>query len=214
MATITKELIQSIIDTINASPKKDYLAIRSIVNPKLNVNDDIPIEYIGVMFKIRHAMYNPADTAIKGKETEVRDRLTLFRDCGKKTVKWLEFSAHDKRRKDIIDHENGISWDVKTTVSGGDFLYSKTSDNFDHVVNCYRRRKEYINYKNDEYGIDIFCPWDVFFDYLIAYNPEKGLSTWFRTNGKKVGETCETVFQMQVVRTSKKKVAYLQAFDW
>lgn len=210
---LTRENIEEIRNAVIGIPAHNYIEVRKAVNALLNVNDEIPIEYIGIMFKIRHLMYNPADTAIKGKETEVKDRLTLWRDSGKKYIKWLEFSAHDRRRKDIVDTDNGISWDVKTTVAGGDFLYSKTSKDFYHVVNCYRQRKEWINYKNTEYGIDIMCPWSVFFDYLIAYNPAKGLETWFNTKKSRYnGETKETVFQMQVVRTSKKKLAYLKAF--
>ena len=213
MAKLTGTHIRYIVDGIKMYGLKDYEEVREFVNKVVEPWDEIPSEYWKVMLKVRHLMYNPADTAIKGKETEVVERLQLWRDMGKKYARWAEFSAHDRRRKDIVDTDNGVSWDVKTTMSGGDFLYSRSSSDFNQVVKAYRRRKELIHFISKEYSIDIFTTWGEFFDFLIAYNPEKGLSTWFKTSPAYNGETCENVFKMQVIRTSKKKVAYLQSWE-
>jgi len=210
---LTLEKLRDIIGQVNNSKNRDFKALRIIVNSQIAPDDEIPVEAWGTMLKLRHLLYNPADSAIYGKETEVRDRLRLLRSEGKQFVKWREFSAHDRRRADIISHETGRHWDVKTTVSGGNFLYSKTTSDFEKVVQAYSRRTEWINYKNEEYGIDIFCSWKDFFDYLRGYN-DKGLSTWFFTKPSVslYGEITEYVFKMQVVRTSQKKLNYLRNY--
>lgn len=209
---ITESIVTEIIAELKAEKGLDCYKVRQIVNSKVAIGDTIPVKLWPVMFKLRHRMYNPADTGITGKETEVRDRLTLWRDCGVAETTWKEFSAHAADNADITDPDNGEQWDIKTTVSGGDFLTSDFAHTPDEIITEYRNRSDFVCYKNTEYQFSIYCKWHELLSYLESYN-EKGLATWLRTDKVRYNpSTGKYVLCMQVVKTSGKKLAYLRAW--
>lgn len=166
---------------------------------------------VEIVFIIRSGLYKKAtDKGWKGSESEVRERLNLWKQSGESFTTWGEFSIHKANRVDIPAKYAGFDIEEKTGVAGADIMRSKLPS-FKRTIANYKRRKELIHFHNKEYGFDILTTWEKFFDYLEKYN-DKGLSTWFDfTPHKKTAGGLYT-FKMQVIRTSKAKIKYLRDF--
>ena len=178
----------------------------------VSANTFVFVDAWDVMFRVRKALYNPADYGMIGKLAEVADRLELYRMNGQTKTTWSEFSAHSNGKHDITDKVEGYHIEKKTSV--GDWLHSKTASDFDRMIAEYSRKNERIrwDYSKPEKGIDIHFEytWAEFFDILSGYN-DKGLRTWFKNT--LVCSGCGYCLQMQEIQTSKKKIAYLMQYN-
>lgn len=215
MKTIDKATIKTIVREIKLSAH-NYDDVRNIVNPRIKLCDLIPAEYAEVMLKVTRLMYKPTDKGRKGKHDEAIDHVYNMIDCnGAEFIPFREFFAHKHDKTDLYDPSVKTSFEKKTGT--GDWLYCE-EDDFDTCIKKYRRKKTLIrwDYVREDKGINIHIEtsYKKFFDFLIAYNPEKGLSTWFvkssRTHGEGLNE--EYIWKMQEIYTSKKKIAYLHSW--
>ena len=214
MKTIDKKLMQEIINEVTNAPHK-YTSARAILNDRLNLCDLVPAKYADAMLRIVRKMYNPADKGANGKFAETCDRIDLFKLNGAEFIPVREFFAHKHGQTDIYDQLERLGYEKKTGT--GDWLYCE-EDDFDACIAMYRRKRTLIrwDYERADKGINIHieCSYREFFDYLAAYNPEKGLATWFVKSSRTRGEGLNTqhIWKMQEIMTSKKKVAYLNAW--
>lgn len=215
MKTIDKNTMKTIVKEIKLTAH-NHEDVRSIVNSRINLCDLIPAELADVTLKIVKLMYKPTDKGRNGKHEEAIDHVYNLIDCnGAEAVPFREFFAHKHGKTDLFDRSVKKSFEKKTGT--GDWLYCE-EDDFDACIAMYRRKKTLIrwDYVREDKGIDIHIEtsYKKFFEYLIAYNPEKGLSTWFvkssRTHGDGLNE--EYIWKMQEIYTSKKKIAYLNSW--
>lgn len=180
---------------------------RILTDNGIESNTMVDVSAWSLMFTIRAGLYKTDDTGAHGSKSEVNERLKDFQSQGKDCIPWSEFSKHSANRKDR--RNNGYNIEEKTGVAGADMLRCEVND-FDKAIRNYKRRKELIHFHNEKYGFDILTTWSRFFELLEQYN-DKGLQTWFNVNGVKRNPSAKYyIFQMQVIRTSKKKIAYLQ----
>lgn len=201
----------------NISPKpldKSLQAIRWYIltnDYAWNQLTHIERDAVDIVFLIRHCLYKQeTDKGWRGSESEVRERLNLWKQSDERFTTWSEFSIHKASRVDIPAKYAGFDIEEKTGVAGADIMRGKLPS-FKRTVANYKRRKELIHFHNKEYGFDILTTWAKFFDYLEVYN-DKGLATWFDfTPHKKTAGGLYT-FKMQVIRTSKAKIEYLKNF--
>lgn len=210
---ITKEVLKAIVTDIkHCDADLDYMKVRSIVNPRINLNDFIPAEYATLTLNIVRRMYNPKDFGWKGKHEESKDRVYNMIDCNNaELIVFREFFAHEHKDTDIYDKSIHTGFEKKTSV--GNWLYYP-SDDFDECIKMYSRKRTMIrwDYTREEFGIDIHIEttYKKLFEYLIAYNPKKGLSTWFKLSSRsKNGIGNKYVWDMQDIRNSQKKIDYL-----
>lgn len=215
MKTIDKNTMKTIVKEIKLTAH-NHEDVRSIVNSRINLCDLIPAELADVTLKIVKLMYKPTDKGRNGKHEEAIDHVYNLIDCnGAEAVPFREFFAHKHGKADLIDRSVGKSYEKKTGT--GDWLYCE-EDDFDTCIRMYRRKRTLIrwDYVRADKGIDIHIEttYKNLFEYLIAYNPEKGLSTWFvkssRTHSDGLNE--EFIWKMQEISTSKKKIAYLNGW--
>ena len=169
------------------------------------------------MQKIIRLCYSNKGKGYNGVITEIIERTNLYNDTDN-AVKVKEFRLHSLGKRDMTDKVEKISYEVKS--GAGNWLYSH-NPSFTATVQNYRRRKEYIkwNYsfaietkKNglENFNIDITCPWAVLFDFLSEY--PQGFATWFKENGRS-GENGLYIWEMQTIKTSRKKALYLTTFN-
>ena len=207
MKTIEKATISEIVKEIKTSAR-NYADVRNIINARINPCDVIPAQYAEIMLKVVKLSYNPADYGRKGKYAEAVDRIELLTMNGAEAIPFREFFAHRQGKTDIYDAVERTCYEKKTGT--GDWLYCESGD-FDECIELYRRKRTKIrwDYERADKGINIHieCSYRELFDYLTAYNPDKGLATWFIKSSRS-----EAVWKMQEIATSKKKIAYLNGW--
>lgn len=214
MKTIDKETMQTIITEVKTTAR-NYADVRSIVNKYVNLCDTVPAKFAPAMLKVVKLMYNPADKGKRGKFAETSGRIDLLILNGETAIPAREFFAHKMGKTDIYDKLNREGYEKKTGT--GDWLYCE-DDDFDACIASYRRKRTLIrwDYERADKGIHIHieCSYREFFDYLTAYNPDKGLATWFVKSSRTHTDGLNTayIWKMQEIMTSKKKIAYLNAW--
>lgn len=214
MKTIDRETLATIFEEVKNQPHK-YENVRNIVNSRIDLCDMIPARYAEKVVKLVKLMYNPADKGRNGKTAETADRIDLMIMNGAEEIPFREFFAHKMNKTDIYDNLERTCYEKKTGT--GDWLYCEDSD-FDSCIAMYRRKRTKIrwDYVRADKGIDIHieCSYREFFDYLTAYNPDKGLATWFVKSSRTHSDGLNTtyIWKMQEIMTSKKKVAYLNGW--
>ena len=216
MATVTKEQLKGIIDEIKNSAKSAS-DCRRIVFSSINANDIVPANLVPAMQKIIRLCYSNKGKGYNGVITEIIERTNLYNDTDN-AVKVKEFRLHSLGKKDMTDKVEKVSFEIKS--GAGNWLYSH-NPSFSATVSNYRRRKEFIKWNytffffikkngSETFNIDITCPWAVLFDFLSDY--PQGFSTWFKENGRS-GENGLYIWEMQTIKTSRKKAVYLTTFE-
>lgn len=216
MSTVTKEQIKTIIEQIK-STAKSASDCRRIVFSSLNYNDIVPADLVPAMQKIVRLCYSNKGKGYDGIMKEIVERTTLYND-NDNFVRVKEFKLHTLRQKDMIDKVEKISHEIKS--GAGNWLYSR-NPSFIATINNYKRRKEWILWDYDfsietkkngveNFSIHINCPWSTLFDFLSDY--PQGFSTWWKENGRS-GENGLYIWEMQTIKTSRKKAVYLTTFE-
>lgn len=216
MATVTKEQLRNIVEQIKtkATSASDC---KKIVFSFLNCNDIVPVDLVPAMQKIVGLCYSNKGKGYNGIIKEIIERTTLYCD-NDNFVRVKEFRLHTLGQKDMIDKVEKISHEIKS--GAGNWLYSRNSS-FATTINNYKRRKEWILWDYDfsietkKNGVEVFnihidCPWRVLFDFLSDY--PQGFSTWWKENGRS-GENGLYIWEMQTIKTSRKKALYLTTFE-
>lgn len=209
MKRIDKEKAMAIGEKILNSSNKNYITVREILKAEgVTPATQIAPDAFAIMAKIAGWSYNPADKGRNGKHKEAVKRLRFKLDCGATFTTWSEFFAHSTKEKDITDKENGINYESKTSV--GDFNYCRYGTLEQMRASYERKVNDRLDWDYPSAGIRVICSWAEFFQYLESYN-DKGLSTWYKSNVKLTSNGY--VFALQEIKTSKKKLAYLQAWE-
>lgn len=147
------------------------------------------------------ALYNPADLGMYGKNKEAMERALQKLENGVKWFYWEEVWARKTGRADI-----GRRTEMKS--GAGDWLYSLRADTWDGIIKEYRHKQTMILWDTEFFRI--LATWEQLLDYLESYN-SKGLATWFKSCVKYNPMTSRACIMMQEFKTSKKKIAFLQA---
>lgn len=159
------------------------------------------------MKKIALSCYDKSGKGFHGIAIEVSERI--------KARKWLYASDLFKSTDGFDFYINSKKVEQKSAC--GAWLYSHGS--LDEARKEYEKSGEYIkwdyiyhakNEKEFSFAIHIFCTWRQFFRYLDTY--ENGYKTFFKFNKIKSQTTGINVYEMNTLKTSKKKVEFLRRF--
>lgn len=176
----------------------------------------IPVDLFSVMEKFSVACYDPEGKGFTGIRKEIRTRIQFALDTGKQALPVDDFFRRPYILPDMEDEENNIQYEIKTGC--GNWLYGKIS-NLDGIRKQYEESGNWIkwdyvyhakNEKEFSFAIHINTEWKYFFKYLDTY--EKGYQSFFKYNHTKSVQCHCTVYEMQTLKTSKKKVAFLRRF--
>lgn len=185
--------------------QKDYLETRRIMNDNgVQPTDIIMAQDIMDALDLALALYSPEDKGRYGKNGEASERVLRKLEHGVKWFYWSECFARKSGRSDVGDRT-----EMKT--GAGDWLWSLRHSDWDGIVAEYRHKQTKILWSTEEFRIE--ATWEQLFDYLEGYNA-KGLSTWFKSAVGFNPMTNKAVVRMQEFKTSKRKIAYLQACPW
>ena len=233
--TVTKEIMQDLINDIKKGPYT-IIAVRRKVFKRLRLNDFVPADLCETMYKIITLFYDKNGLGYDGIMQEIRDRMDLYILIdGGMIVK--DFMKHKPEKTDIYDKENKISYEKKTGC--GDWLRSEKYVDFNDIIAEYKRKKTRIRWdydfipssdtmtgiksmkdnaipnKNDkqpakqyEIHIHIDTTYKKLFEYMETY--PKGIQSFFKLSVRSIAGV--TVYQMQSIKNSKRKVEFLQAF--
>ena len=189
--------------------------IASVLFEHIKKTDYIPEELILPVLKVVSLFYDKAGTGYNGVMKEITFRVTLYGHIDGKVI-FSDFFMHKSRQKDA--RKDGKTLEIKTGC--GNWLYANTRD-FNTIIRNYSRRKELIHWDytftvetkkagKETYHIKIETEWKTLFAFLQDFNGN--LQTWFKENAKS-GEHGTYIYEMQTIKTSKKKADYLLTFD-
>lgn len=189
--------------------------IASVLFEHIKKTDYVPENLIVPVLKVVSLFYDKAGTGYNGVMQEITFRVTWYGHVDGKVL-FSHFFMHKSNQRDV--QKDGKAMEIKTGC--GNWLYSSTHD-FNAVIRNYSRRKELIHwdYKftvetkkagKENYHIQIETEWKTLFAFLKDFNGN--LQTWFKENAKS-GEHGTYIYEMQTIKTSKKKADYLKTFD-
>ena len=189
------------------------LAIQSTFQPSDYVmKDDEPARKLALGLAL--FTYDREGLGYNGIKTEVLARCEYLKRIP--VIHWFKHTAgvadmtYNKRK---AEHKSGC----------GAWLYSRTSTNLDEIRAQYEESGEYIVWdydhtpvpgrKNDNpVHIHIACTWRQFFRYLDTY--PAGYRTFFKYNSLKSQQEGQAVYELNTIRTSKKKIAFLEEAEF
>ena len=202
MKVYSKAEMQSILDQCH---DKDFMTCRDIVaEAGITFRSLIAKEAFFVALEVRRAVANPADKGRDGKLSENLENIQLWdENTHVHVLQWRSFFTRQQGKVDI--KSDGISYEKKT--GAGDWLHSKKYDTWQDIIDEFRAKTSWIIWETDEFRIE--APWADFMDYLEAYKPKKGLTTWFRPEVKL--SSYGSCIMMQSFKNSKPKMEYLKA---
>lgn len=185
--------------------RKDYTEARQIMKEDGVLPTDVILaQDIMSALDLALALYSPDDKGRFGKNGEATERVLRKLENGVRWFYWSECFARKSGRADI-----GRQVEMKT--GAGDWLWSLRHSDWDGIVAEYRHKQTTILWATEEFRIE--ATWEQLLDYLESYNA-KGLSTWFKSCVGYNPMTNKAVVRMQEFRTSKRKIAFLQACPW
>lgn len=184
---------------------KDYMETRNIMKEDGVLPTDIILaQDIMEALDLALALYSPEDKGRFGKNSEATERVLRKLENGVTWFYWSECFARKSGRADV-----GRRVEMKT--GAGDWLWSLRHSDWDGIIAEYRHKQTMILWATEKFRIE--ATWEQLMDYLESYNA-KGLSTWFKSTIGYNPMTNKAVVRMQEFKSSKKKIAYLQACPW
>lgn len=204
MDRLNKEMARKML-VYMAQKKMDYeTARRFIEHVGITAETLIEKEAFPIIPQILEYLYNPADYGKNGKIAEVEERLTRYYENGHVfTCKWSECHARKSGHSDI-----GRRKQEEMKTGAGDWLRSYRYFSMTEIVDEYSKRDSIILWSTDYFRIR--CTWRQLMEYFDTYN-EKGKYQFFKSNIKMDNMTNQVVVMLQEWKTSKKKIAFLQA---
>lgn len=214
--TITKADLRIIRDAIFASDRSAK-SIRKAFFDHVRMYDKIPAELVPDVLRFASLFYDKAGTGYHGVIAEIADRVSLYADIDG-FVYANEFLLHKAGTTDIYDRDNRTGYEKKTGC--GDWLRSKNPV-FAEVVKEYERKRTLIRWDYDftveskkngkeEFSIHIETTFKKLFAFLSDF--DGGFETWWKEN-KRSGIAGVYVWEMQTIKTSRKKALYLTTFN-
>ena len=184
--------------------KMDFETARKFIE-HVGINPDTLIEKeaFPIIPQIIEFLYNPADFGKRGKVKEVEERLSRYYENKHVfTCKWSECHARKSGRSDVGSRQE----EMKT--GAGDWLRSFKYFSMTEIVDEYSKRESIILWDTEYFRIR--CTWRQLMEYFDTYN-DKGKYQFFKKSVKMDNMTSQTVVMLQEWKTSKKKIAFLQA---
>ena len=193
--------------------------VRNMLFSDISVNDYIPSELVKPVLKLVSLSYDKNGQGYHGVMVESEKRVTEYaKQKGK--VLFSEFFLHTNKQKDMYIMVNGKRRALELKTGCGNWLYSPKHDLMKTIQN-YSRRTEIINWcytfvvdtkkaGKELYSFDIMTEWKTLFAFLRDFNGD--ITTWFKENARS-GEKGIYIYEMQTIKTSKKKADYLLTFD-
>lgn len=219
---ITREEVKALYDEVR-SLADDYDGVEfipceeiaSVLFKHIKKTDYIPENLVVPVLKVVSLFYDKAGTGYTGVMKEIEYRVLWYSTIDGKVL-FSHFFMHKSSQKDV--QKDGKAMEIKTGC--GNWLYSTTHD-FNAVIRNYSRRKELIHWDytfvvetkkagKETYHVKIETEWKTLFSFLRDFNGN--LQTWFKENAKS-GEHGTYIYEMQTIKTSKKKADYLLTFD-
>lgn len=212
---IEKSVIPAILSEFNHQDEKTLEQFRVIVEKHIALDDLIQSEDVSAFHRLSFKLYSPKDKGRIGKHKESIKRISRMIDNGESLIAWYEFFAHSAKECDFIDSFEETEEEYKSGI--GDWIYSEQPD-FSIAIEEYKSgmHGNIIEWEYDKYNIRMRYSFSKFFEILEAYNPKKGLLTWFTpaTGKRSKGNMRKRyVWKMQSLENSGKKVAYLRQFN-
>lgn len=242
MKTVTHESIYKAwaqIKPVQNDPSK----VRPLFFSFFRKNDVVPADNVALFRRLASLVYDKNSAGYKGIIKEVRDRVELYADIdGQVLVKeffvhadgltdfydsenriayekktgcgnWL-YSEKYVELNDVIEEYKRkrrlLRWDydfkpVSERCEGGKDLKNENGER-EKVFGMENRKSQ----KQYELHIHIETTYKRFFEYLALY--PSGVKTFFKYNAVK-SQYGTTVYDLQTIKTSQKKIAFLQAFN-
>lgn len=216
---ITKQDLRTVREKWLASTAKTPEIMRRIFFSVIRKYDKVPAELVTIVLRFAENFYDKSGVGYNGVIEEIKDRVTLYADIDG-FVDAKEFLLHKAEKTDIYDKENKTGYEKKTGC--GDWLRSP-NPNFAEVVKEYERKKTLIRWDYDftveskkngteQFSIHIETTFKKLFSFLADF--EGGFDTWWKEN-KRSGIAGIYVWEMQTIKTSRKKALYLTTFsEW
>lgn len=207
--------VRDLFDKSDKSPESMRKAFFSVVR----MYDKIPADLVPVVLKFACLFYDKSGIGYHGVIAEISDRVSLYADIDG-FVYAKEFLLHKAGKTDIYDKENRTGYEKKTGC--GDWLRSENPV-FSEVVKEYERKKTLIRWDYDfvieskkhgkeKFSIHIETTFKRLFAFLADF--DGGFETWWKENGRS-GNAGVYVWEMQTIKTSRKKAVYLLTFaEW
>lgn len=219
---VTKKTLQTIKESYlsechNFPPMcgKERFALRCIMFDVIG-NDMINTPMFDLVSAFSLACYDRNGKGYDGIVYEVKKRLQFAKDIGVNELPLTDFFKHTTDQYDIFDIDNEEGIEIKTGC--GNWLYSQYRD-----LDKIRQEKEqseerilwryhYQKKKDNEFSFTIYIntTWVYFFRYLDTY--ERGYKSFFKYNPTQSIKSGCNVYEMNTLKTSKKKVRFLRAF--
>ena len=205
--------VRDLFDKSDKSPESMRKAFFSVIR----MYDKVPSDLVPIVLKFASLFYDKSGIGYHGVIAEISDRVSLYADIDG-YVFAKEFLLHRAGNSDIYDKENRISYEKKTGC--GDWLRSENPV-FAEVIKEYERKKTLIRWDYDfeieskkngkeRFSIHIETTFKKLFTFLSEF--EGGFDTWWKENGRS-GKAGVYVWEMQTIKTSRKKAVYLTTFD-
>lgn len=205
--------IRDLFDKSDKSPESMRKAFFSVVR----MYDKVPSELVPVVLKFACLFYDKSGMGYHGVIAEIADRVALYADIDG-FVYAKEFLLHRAGKTDIYDKENKAGYEKKTGC--GDWLRSENPV-FTEVIDEYKRKRTLIRWDytleieskkhgKEKFSIHIETTYKKLFAFLADF--KGGFDTWWKENSRS-GKAGIYVWEMQNVKTSRKKILYLLTFD-
>lgn len=222
---LTKTEIKNLVKAVKTANEEKHVAkgsqeMKDLIFQYVKKNDSVPAEYAEIMIKIFCGYYySKAGTGWHGVANEIVKRIheiMYTEKAQEKGIAIIDFMLHKQGTTDTYDSDNRICYEEKSGC--GNWLYAKDATTLEGVRAEYEKKTRTLirwDYKFtvktkkeglQEYHIYIVTSFKRFFAFLSEF--DKGFDTWWKLNSK--GGYC---WEMQTIKTSKKKADYLATFE-
>ena len=224
----------------NGTPYGERLSLfRHIFFSYFRLSDTVPFEMVEMFQSFAEKFYDRESLGYDGIIAEIKDRTEMYSVIDG-YVAIREFLKKPEGKTDIYDKENRVCYEKKTGC--GDWLRSERSTTFEEVIEEYKRKRTLIRWdyeytarpdgmtgkksvkdgepeqertkKNPskEYSINIHIEttYRKLFEYMETY--PTGIKTFFKESSRS-GVAGVYHWEMQTIKNSKKKIAFLQGFN-
>lgn len=204
MDRLNKEMARKMLAYMTQKRMDFETARRFIEHVGITAETLIEREAFPIIPQLLEYLYNPADYGKNGKIAEVEERLTRYYENKHVfTCKWSQCHARKSGHSDI-----GSEKQEEMKTGAGDWLRSYRYFSMTEIVDEYSKRDSIILWSTDYFRIR--CTWRQLMEYFNTYN-DKGKYQFFKSNIKMDNMTNQVVVMLQEWKTSKKKIAFLQA---
>ena len=131
-----------------------------------------------------------------------------FRDAAVRLNRWIREAGSTPVIYDIWAKKSEPEKQEEMKTGAGDWLRSYRYFSMTEIVDEYSKRDSIILWSTDYFRIR--CTWRQLMEYFNTYN-DKGKYQFFKSNIKMDNMTNQVVVMLQEWKTSKKKIAFLQA---